>query len=65
MNGTEPMTTTATPEALQACPYKLARAGRELEKQRAILDEIKLQLLHQVSAGQFKSTLEDFGRYSI
>jgi hypothetical protein len=65
MDGTEPVTKAATAQALQAYQYKLARAGRELEKQRAILDEIKLQLLHQVSAGQFKSTLEDFGRYSI
>ncbi|KAK1682441.1 hypothetical protein QYE76_043289 [Lolium multiflorum] len=39
MNGTEPMTTTATPEALQAYQYKLARAGRELEKQRITPDE--------------------------
>jgi hypothetical protein len=32
LDGTEPMNTTATAEELQAYQYKLARAGRELEK---------------------------------
>jgi hypothetical protein len=32
MDGTEPMIATTTPEVLQAYQYKLARAGRELEK---------------------------------
>ncbi|KAK1613915.1 hypothetical protein QYE76_019432 [Lolium multiflorum] len=39
MDGTEPMTTTATPQALQAYQYKIARSKGELEKQMAILDE--------------------------
>jgi hypothetical protein len=38
MDGTEPMTTTATAEELQAYQYRLARAGRELEKQTAALN---------------------------
>ncbi len=41
MNGTELMTTTATAEELQAYQYKLSRAGRELEKQRIILEQRK------------------------
>jgi hypothetical protein len=39
MDSTEPMTTTATAEELQAYQYKLARAGRELEKHKAELDK--------------------------
>jgi hypothetical protein len=39
MDGTEPVTTTATPEALQAYQYKIARSKQELEKQMALLDE--------------------------
>jgi hypothetical protein len=39
MNGTEPVNTTATVEELQAYQYRLARAGRELEKQRVILEQ--------------------------
>ena len=38
INGTEPMTVTATPEELQAYQYKLARIRRELEKQKNELD---------------------------
>jgi hypothetical protein len=41
MDGTEPMTTTVTPEVLQAYQYKLARAGQELEKQRRVLEARK------------------------
>jgi hypothetical protein len=41
MNGTEPMTTTTTVEELQAYQYRLARANRELEKQRVILEQRK------------------------
>jgi hypothetical protein len=37
----EPMTTTVTPEVLQAYQYKLARVGRELEKQRRVLEARK------------------------
>ncbi|KAK1625857.1 hypothetical protein QYE76_000172 [Lolium multiflorum] len=40
-NVTEPMTTTATVEELQAYQYRLARANRELEKQRVILEQRK------------------------
>jgi hypothetical protein len=40
-DGTEPMTTTVTPEVLQAYQYKLARAGQELEKQRRVLEARK------------------------
>jgi hypothetical protein len=39
MDGTEPMTTAATLEALQAYQYKIARSKRELEKQMAVLDQ--------------------------
>jgi hypothetical protein len=35
MDGTESMTTTAIAEELQAYQYNLARAGRELQKQKA------------------------------
>jgi hypothetical protein len=38
INGTEPMTVTATPEELQAYQYRLARTRRELEKQKIALD---------------------------
>jgi predicted nucleic acid-binding Zn-ribbon protein len=38
MDGTEPMTTTATAEELQAYQYRLARVSRELEKQTAALN---------------------------
>ncbi|KAK1664818.1 hypothetical protein QYE76_052977 [Lolium multiflorum] len=38
MNGTEPMNTTATVAELQAYQYRLARKGRELEKQTAELE---------------------------
>jgi hypothetical protein len=38
INGTEPMTVTATPEELQAYQYRLARTRRELEKQKIELD---------------------------
>ncbi|KAK1610464.1 hypothetical protein QYE76_034137 [Lolium multiflorum] len=41
MDGTEPMNTTATAEELQAYQYKLARVGRELEKQTADLNRRK------------------------
>ncbi|KAK1616220.1 hypothetical protein QYE76_021737 [Lolium multiflorum] len=41
MDGTEPMTMTATAEELQAYQYKLARADRELEKQRAEIDKTR------------------------
>jgi hypothetical protein len=39
MNGTDPMTTTATVEELQSYQYRLARASRELEKERVILQQ--------------------------
>jgi hypothetical protein len=39
LNGTRPMTTAATVEELQAYQYRLARANRELEKQREILEK--------------------------
>ncbi|KAK1618436.1 hypothetical protein QYE76_023953 [Lolium multiflorum] len=39
MNGTEPMTTTAIAEELQAYQYKLSRAGWELDKQRIALEQ--------------------------
>jgi hypothetical protein len=42
MNDTDPMTTTATVEELQAYQYRLARAGRELKKQRVILEQRKV-----------------------
>jgi hypothetical protein len=38
LDGSEPMETTATVEELQAYQYRLARAGRELEKQTAALN---------------------------
>jgi hypothetical protein len=38
MDGSEPMATTATTEELQAYQYRLARAGRELEKQTGALN---------------------------
>jgi hypothetical protein len=38
MDGSEPMATTATVEELQAYQYRLARAGRELEKQTAAVN---------------------------
>ena len=38
IDGTEPMTVTATPEESQAYHYKLARIRRELEKQKNELD---------------------------
>jgi hypothetical protein len=38
MDGTEPMTTTAMSEELQAYQYRLARVGRVLEKQTAGLN---------------------------
>jgi hypothetical protein len=41
IDGTEPMTTTATAEELQAYQYRLARARRELEKQKVELDRRK------------------------
>ncbi|KAK1677583.1 hypothetical protein QYE76_038431 [Lolium multiflorum] len=45
LDGSEPMETTATVEELQAYQYRLARAGRELEKQTAALN--RRQLPHQ------------------
>ncbi|KAK1692427.1 hypothetical protein QYE76_009124 [Lolium multiflorum] len=39
MDGSEPMATTATVEELQAYQYRLARAGRELEKQTEVLNK--------------------------
>jgi hypothetical protein len=41
MNGTEPMTTAATLEEMQAYQYKLARARREIEKENVILEQRK------------------------
>ena len=41
IDGTEPMTVTATAEELQAYQYRLTRAGRELEKQTAELNRRK------------------------
>jgi hypothetical protein len=41
MDGSEPMETTATVEELQAYQYRLARAGRELEKQTTALNRRK------------------------
>jgi hypothetical protein len=41
MSAVEPMTIQATPEALQAYQYRLARTGRELEKMRQKLDQRK------------------------
>jgi hypothetical protein len=38
MDGSEPMATTTTVEELQAYQYRLARAGRELEKQTAAVN---------------------------
>ncbi|KAK1681565.1 hypothetical protein QYE76_042413 [Lolium multiflorum] len=41
MDGSEPMTTTATVQELQAYQYRLARVSRELEKQTASLNRRK------------------------
>ncbi|KAK1607558.1 hypothetical protein QYE76_031231 [Lolium multiflorum] len=41
MDGSEPMTTTATAEELQAYQYRLARMSRELEKETAELNRRK------------------------
>jgi hypothetical protein len=51
MDGTEPMTTVATSQALQAYQYKIAHPRRELEKLRRTLDKKELQLMRQASAG--------------
>jgi hypothetical protein len=41
LNGKDPLTTAATVEELQAFQYRLARAGREIEKEREILEKRK------------------------
>jgi hypothetical protein len=41
MNGTDPMTTTATLEEVQAYQYRLARARREIEKEKILLEQRK------------------------
>jgi hypothetical protein len=52
MDGTEPMTTTATAEELQAYQYRLARVGRELEKQTAELNRRREAASVSSSEGQ-------------
>jgi hypothetical protein len=42
MSGADPMTVQATPEALQAYQYRLARTGRDLEKIKQKLDQRKV-----------------------
>jgi hypothetical protein len=41
MSGAEPMTTTATLEEMQAYQYRLARARREIEKEKLVLEQRK------------------------
>jgi hypothetical protein len=41
MNGTSPLTAAATVEEVQAFQYRLARARREIEKEREILEKRK------------------------
>ncbi|KAK1677859.1 hypothetical protein QYE76_038707 [Lolium multiflorum] len=58
MDGSEPIATTATVEELQAYQYRLARAGRELEKQTADLNRRK------EAASASSRRREDLSRHS-